>query len=93
MYGKEHLEWCEKQAVAAKIDQFLADLPEHERVYALAILRERHTVYKEGSGLSSLLAQNTNANMWHSHQHSSLQAALERERQRQGGSVLSFLGF
>lgn len=47
MYGKEHLEWTEEQAVAEKIDTFLASLSNEDRVYAMAILRKRHTVYKD----------------------------------------------
>ena len=49
MYSREYLESCEKQAVTVKIDAFLAGLTEYDRVYALAVLRERHTVYKDSS--------------------------------------------
>jgi len=47
MYGRTYQEWVERDAVAVKIDGFLAGLPQDERVVALAILRERHVVYKD----------------------------------------------
>ena len=47
MYGPEYLDWRDKTAVADRIDEFLAGLGQEDRVWAMAVLRERHTVYKD----------------------------------------------
>lgn len=46
MYGPEYLDWRDKTRVAGQIDEFLADMSAEDRVWALAVLRERHVVYR-----------------------------------------------
>ena len=62
MYGREYLDWHDKTRVAGEIDTFLADMDPEDRKWALAVLRERHTVYRDnplspGRPLMSLLQQ------------------------------------
>lgn len=68
MFGQEYLDWRDKDRVAGQIDEFLAAMPAEDRVWALAVLRERHVVCRDnplaqlGRGLSDRSAFD-----WHRH--------------------------
>lgn len=92
MYGREYLDWRDRERVAGLIDGFLAGLEPEDRVWALSVLRERHTVYKDGSdprNQFALLAQSMLPS----------QSALQRQAQHPnighigstGNSILSGL--
>lgn len=58
MYGPEYLDWKSECAAAEAIDDFLAAMEPEDRKWALAVLRKRHTVYRDGPSLGALARQN-----------------------------------
>ena len=47
MYGKQYLGWRDKAEAAALLDRWMDALPPETRVWVLAVMRDRHTVYKD----------------------------------------------
>lgn len=89
MYGPEYLDWRDKARVADQIDEFLAAMPVEDRVWALAVLRDRHVVYRNNPlyslpGIMPLCAMA-------GHRTNPFQQSLANQRQS-GGLAENLLG-
>lgn len=72
MYGRDFLDWTDKESASSTIDAFLACMPAHERKWVLSVLRDRFEVRVEyrdspldrlsqaaGRGLQDAIARQT----------------------------------